>query len=553
MQKYRILLTILICFFSGAFLRAQESDVSGMVSKMYEAQCEIIERMKTLALCDSKKSYDPSFPDLVKADMKLNGVALNDFKASRNLALNRFRHSSDASDRSLAAFFDGKDLPAAQEYPLFNDYVKAQYALRTAAAVAEKIEPVYGNAKGLPGQMPGKVRVTSNSPEPVTGGNMWMFSNGIRVIYRQDKNARDLSYTFMFRGGFGSISGLSAGQGACIGGLLPLYRVRGMSGPSFSNMLALNGISMDVKVSLMDMRISGSLPYDSLPLLMEAMIAMSAGRQVDNDAYEAYRAIPRHTSREAVIDSLLRPDFAYTPYAYDVSLPDDLMERAEKEYFNDKFSNFDDGIIIMTGSQSEYQIQSVLGKYLGAFRTDKKYAVYPQIQYQQRAGTSYHTGTGDDSVTIAMSMFLSLTSETYIAARLAQIVLQNAVRAAFPGKTVKIDADTEIFPYERYTVRVTVDGAGAEDIGTLRSTINGCSAAELTPETLKDYKAQLTGLLADETSREDVKADLAISRYTGRKDLLSNTKDRIDKMQVDQVLDMLEALAGSGSVEYVGR
>lgn len=546
MQKSKILTLFFLFSLSICVSPAQGQSSTEMVTLMYDAQCEVIANMKCDRSTESK----------VFADMKINGVERNDFKASRNLVLNSFRHSSNDAEKKTAAFFDGKDMSSDSEFRFFNDYVKAKYAQFSDATTANVIKPLYGSTNVLAAQLPKKVKrvkITSNSPESVTGGNMWMFSNGIRVIYKQDKKAKDISYTFMFRGGFGSIAGLEPGQGGYVQDLLQLYKIRGMNGAAFRNMLALHGISMNVDVSLMDMRISGYAPSNGLIILMEAMVALSRSREVDPQAYERYLARPRHSTKEAVIDSLFRPNFDYNPYKYEVDLPADLMERAEKEYFSEKFTNFDDGLIIMTGNLSDYQIQTVLEKVLGAFQTEKKYTVYPKLSYQQHSGMQYYEGEGNGSITYAMSMFLSLSSESYLVARLSQIALQNAVRKAFPGKNVSLDFDLEILPYERYSVRVTVDGAGSEDFDTLRRAISTCAEEEISADDMKAYKSQLIGIITEETALESVKTELAISRYTGRKDLLTNYKDKLDKIKADQVADILSAISDGSSVEYVGR
>lgn len=545
MQKSKLLTFFFLFSLSVCVTKAQELSTADIVTIMYDAQCEVIADMK----------YNRSTVDKVSADMKINGVDINDFRASRNVVLNRFRHSNKDSEKKAAAFFDGKNMPSDSEFRLFNNYVKAKYSQISDATVASVIKPEYGDIRRFESQPPKKtkrVKITSNSPESVTGGNMWMFSNGIRVIYKQDSKAKDISYIFMFRGGFGSIAGLQPGQGAYIQDLLPLYRVGGMSGSAFRNILALYGISMDVNVSLMDMRISGYAPSNGLQMLLGAMLTLADRREVDRQAYERYLTRPRFSGKEAVIDSLFRPDYNYNSYKYNVDLPADLMERAEKEYFSEKFTNVDDGLIIMTGNLSDYQVQKILEKTLGAFKTEKKYAVYPQLQYQQRQGTQYYDGVADGSITYAMSIFLSLSSESYLVSRLSQIVLQNTVRKAFPGKAVSLDFNMEILPYERYAVSVTVDGVRAGDMQTLRRAIESCANDEISADDMKAYKSQLIGIITEETAREDVKAELAISRYTGRKDLLSNYKDRLEKIKAEQVSDILQAIWMGSSVEYVG-
>ncbi len=525
MLKFKHVIIFFAAILPSFALRAQETTAAQKVTSMYDRQAQILYNLKTEQQYLRNPGFSASLPNAVYADLKVNGVAAKDFIASRNLALGALRHSKDASERDIAAFFDSRDVPVADELPLFNDYIRAKFAEKTGAATAERIDLEYGLSPLAPAQMPKKVKVTSDTPEPVTGGRMWMFANGIRVIYRQDKKARDFSYTLALRGGFGSIEGLQFGQGAYVGDLLPLYRVRGMSGVAFRNMLAYNGITIDAKVSLTDLQISGSAPSDGLEMLLQALLAITNNSSVDPDAYAYCRTLPGKASADAVIDSLLRPDFLYTPYKYEVSLPQDLMARALGEYYAQRFANVDDGILIITGNKTDYQIQTILGKYLGAFRTSKKYNIYPQVQYMQRAGTTSYTASGSPQLKYAMSIFLSLLQSTM-----------------------------ETLPYERYCVTITVDGVGSSQaMQTLRGVIAGCSELEISPDELKAYKAQLLGIIGEELTSDRIKSEIAIARYCGRKDLLSNYQARVDKIDAEQLADILEAIVSGSTVEYVQR
>ncbi|MBQ2104029.1 MAG: hypothetical protein II478_02525 [Bacteroidales bacterium] len=554
MLKFKHVIIFFAAILPSFALRAQETTAAQKVTSMYDRQAQILYNLKTEQQYLRNPGFSASLPNAVYADLKVNGVAAKDFIASRNLALGALRHSKDASERDIAAFFDSRDVPVADELPLFNDYIRAKFAEKTGATTAERIDLEYGLSPLATAQMPKKVKVTSDTPEPVTGGRMWMFANGIRVIYRQDKKARDFSYTLALRGGFGSIEGLQFGQGAYVGDLLPLYRVRGMSGVAFRNMLAYNGITIDAKVSLTDLQISGSAPSDGLEMLLQALLAITNNSSVDPDAYAYCRTLPGKASADAVIDSLLRPDFLYTPYKYEVSLPQDLMARALGEYYAQRFANVDDGILIITGNKTDYQMQTILGKYLGAFRTSKKYNIYPQVQYMQRAGTTSYTASGSPQLKYAMSIFLSLSAESYLVTRLAEIILQTEVRKAFRDNKVTLQSTMETLPYERYCVTITVDGVGSSQaMQTLRGVIAGCSELEISPDELKAYKAQLLGIIGEELTSDRIKSEIAIARYCGRKDLLSNYQARVDKIDAEQLADILEAIVSGSTVEYVQR
>lgn len=551
-------LSKVVLFFASLFVflsaSAQELSVSQMVSQMYDTQAQLLEDFKSEQLYLRQKGDMASIASEVNADMKVNGVTARDFIASRNLVLIEMRHSKDAGKKAIAAFFGSRNMQPADELPLFNDYLRAKYTERTAATTAARINLDYSASTGLVPDMPRKVKVTSNSDEPVTGGKLWMFSNGIRVIYKQDKKARDIAYTLMTRGGYSSIEGLEYGQGAYVEDLLPLFKVRGMSGSAFRNMLALNGISMKADVTLMDLSINGYAPSNSLELLVQALVAVTGSAKADPAAYEYFCEQPRGTSKEAVIDSLFRPDFVYTPYKYDVELSKDLMQRALDQCFTDRFSNIDDGIIVLTSSLSEVQVQTVLNKYLGAFQTNSKYAIFPHLQYQQRTGTATYFAQGTPEICCAMSMFLSLSAESYLSLRLAEIIIQNAVRKVYKGNAVSLASSFEVYPYERYSLLVTVEGLSSRpDVQNVWKVIQDCAEEEYDKDDIKTYRSQLIGVISEEMSDNLAKADFAIGRYCGRKDFLTNYQSRLEKISPEQVSDILQAIAEASRVEYIQR
>ena len=551
-------LSKVVLFFASLFVflsaSAQEASVTQMVSQMYDAQSQLLEQFKSEQLYLRDKDSMASIASAVNADMKVNGVTVRDFTASRNLALIEMRHSKDAAQKAVAAFFDSRDMSPDDELPFFNDYLKARYSDLTAATTAARISLDYSASTGLVNEMPKKVKVTSNSDEPVTGGKLWMFSNGIRVIYKQDKKARDIAYTLMTRGGYGSIADLDYGQGAYVGDLLPLFKVKGMNGSAFRNMLALNGISMKADVTLMDLSISGYAPVNELELLIQALIAVTSGAKADPVAYDFFCEQPRRSSKEAIIDSLFRPTFAYTPYKNEVELSKDLMQRALDECFSDRFSNIDDGIIVITSSQSEVQAQAILNKYLGAFKTNGQYAIFPHLQYQQRTGKMTYVTWGKPEVCCAMSLFLSLSAESYLTLRLAEIIIQNAVRKAYKGKTVTMASNFEVYPYERYTLAVTVEGiSNNSEAQNVWKIIEGCAEEEYDKDDIRSYRSQLIGVISEEMSDNLAKANFAIGRYCGRKDFLTNYQSRLDKITPGQVSDILEAIVDASRVEYIQR
>ncbi len=78
-----------------------------------------------------------------------------------------------------------------------------------------------------------KVKMKSVSPEPVSGGEMWTFSNGMKVIYKKMPTSGRFSYSFMIKGGFSTVRDLRRGEGAFFSDMFGLCNIAGMSRKRF--------------------------------------------------------------------------------------------------------------------------------------------------------------------------------------------------------------------------------------------------------------------------------------------------------------------------------
>ena len=89
-----------------------------------------------------------------------------------------------------------------------------------------------------------RVKIKSEKPEPVTGGTLWTFTNGMRVVFKPVPGSGVFHYALQLNGGLGTISGLKAGEGGYIGDMLSLYNVAGIQAPVFRDLLRAGGVSM---------------------------------------------------------------------------------------------------------------------------------------------------------------------------------------------------------------------------------------------------------------------------------------------------------------------
>ncbi len=517
-----------------------------------------------------------------------------------------FLYGSDlASSSSKVEYLQSRDIAPDRELVLFNDFISAliddrravslRYEAPGAAISREEAEEAFArgwsssddrafvaNASdtlGLYSPKKVKARLKRIVPEPVTGGELWTFSNGMKVIFKQSSALKgSFSYGFMLNGGYASVPDLSVGEGGFIGEMLGICDVAGLSSGGFADMLANNDITFRPSTGLTDLRITGSAPAAKLELLLKSLLSVANERTVNIPAYEYFRDCERlrlsvDRKRQAginvVIDSLMCPDFIYTGSKYLSGLSDDLPARADA-YFSQLFSKCDDGILVLVGDLDPYVLKKLLPKYLGSFQTGGIPSTRPQIQYTLRSGWSTYTveaaessvGNGDPCVNVAESALLPFTLERYMASQVAVMELENKLASALSetGATAEVSSDFEIFPVERLTVRITcrpADERGlpedvfAEDplrvLGAVRSALSDVSPGS----GLAALKAALLARYESEMAVPSSLVDIALMRYSVGKDMATGYKDKVNSVSTESVREILAALEEGGKVEFV--
>ena len=563
----------------------------------------------------------------VFANLKLAGISEAELKDARDryiatlgkTAFSETATNAEYLDRCAAAYLYGTDLapasaakdflakrqlPIATGTEIFNQFVAALLDKRENLMLAvdapgepfdpEQIEARYLSAWARPQQRvdyrphfsdtlslagpSGRVKMKLESAEPVTGGVIWRFSNGMQVVYKKAETAGQFQYSFLFRGGYSSVPGLKKGEGAFVSDILGFYDVAGKNCFDFNAMLEANGITMERKVGIADMLLTGTAPTSKLALLMESVLSLARDRKFNARAYDYYLKCERLRLEMgkmatpgilATTDLAFRPDFPFTPYKYSDNLSDDLPRRAEN-YFARQFAKADDGIISLVGDLDPLVAQKVLCKYLDGFKTSKGLSQRPQAPYTLRSGwvslSDEAAHPGDVSVHYALTSTLPVTAERYFAFQIAQLILQKRVKAGLAdcGYWSSLSGGLEFYPKERWTLLLSCRPASTDGLpsgvepadpsaaaGVVRSTLEAALKAKVSAAELKIYKDLLLKQATWEISRPSAIQEAIIARYSYGKDLTSKYKTIIPAMNAAAVEAILTDMAESGKIEYL--
>ena len=566
----------------------------------------------------------------VLGGLDANGASLREFQDARDRFLrslpsatsnpewvekceSAFLYGSGITDPDyVREFFTSRNIASQRELELFNSFVSALldpsravtlryeapadtlaagpltsafaagWASAAAAPSAQEDLSARGDTLGL--YVPkSKSRVRSTVAEPVTGGEMWTFANGMRVIVKRSTAVKgSFSYGFLLNGGYADVPGLAEGEGGFIGDMLSLCDVGGMTGGSFRKMLESNGVEFNPAVSLTDLRITGSAPSGKLQLLLKSLLTLSRERAVNDDAYSYYRACERlrlsmdrrrQAGIQAVVDSIMCPGYRHTPARHLAGLSDDLPQRSAA-YFSEVFSRCSDGVLVLVGDLDPFMLKKVLPKYMGGFVTEGRPSVRPQVDFPFRTGWSTYTvdaedsdiGSGEPCITVAESALIPFSLERYFSFRVAVSELQKHLAGVMTGTGMyaEVSGDIDLYPSERMTVHIVCrpsDQSGlpadvlAEDplrvLGVVRGALADFSASGPSAASVADARTVLLAAAEAQLSAPECLVTAALTRYSAGKDMVTGYKDRAGTVTPASVKEILSALDDGSKVEFV--
>ena len=427
-----------------------------------------------------------------------------------------------------------------------------------------------------------RVRLRADAEEPVSGGRLWTFSNGIKVIYRHMPGAGEFRYALLLRGGVAEVPGLRAGESAFVGDMLGLSGVAGLSGTDFREMLAASGITMDTEATLSDLRITGRAPRAKLPLLMRALLSLSDTRQPDPEAFAYYRRSealrlemdalsPRDVN--SLMDSIIHPDYFYTGRKRAESLQEDLPQRAE-QYFASLFDKVGDGVFVFLGDLPEEELKKELCRTLGDFRVNNLHARRPQVEKRSATGLSTWTaesapgvvGGGEIGVNVALSAAIPFNLQNKTAFQVACSIVEKRLTAALAeqGAGAELTGEAEIFPDERFSLYVNCRPCPASGLpagvvpadppallDAVRSVTRTLADTPLSEADIKAYKDLLLKQMESRMGDPGALLGDVLARYGEGKDLVTGYKAAIQGVNAGQVARILRLLSDGAMVEYM--
>lgn len=408
------------------------------------------------------------------------------------------------------------------------------------------------DTSGLEANSP-RVRIRETKAEPVSGGTMWTFSNGVRVVYKQIPGSGTFHYALLLGGGLSGVNGLEEGEGGYFGDMLSLFDAGGLSASGFRDHLAVNGIRMDTQVAMTYTAVQGSAPSSKLPTLLKALLALANGRTANRNEFDIYLRNAAW-AREPVEDrlySLLYPGFSYSPKKYTRGLGQATQAKAA-QFYESLFSRINDGMLVIVGDLDESTVRRTLLRYVGGFRTHSGNAPRKTLRYQPRTGTAtYYSKDGGKGIYVLLDAEYPLSGVNYAMAGVAVEVLRRHLVRELEGTgmSVEITAGFHTYPQERLWMFLSCQGG--YDLEAVRRGIRNAAASTVSQKDLKAFKEMVLAEMNRELEQPETIVTALVARYGVGKDLVTHYKESVDGIDATRLRDMLSTLSQGSCVEMV--
>lgn len=436
------------------------------------------------------------------------------------------------------------------------------------------VKPVSGDTlyrHSLP-KLP-KVKLKSEEPEPISGGKILTFSNGLRVVYKQTQGAGDFEYALFVRGGYPYIKGLRSGEGAFVSDVFASQKIGDIDQYDMADILEEEGIELRREVGISDMRVYGSAPTGRLDFVLGMLATMGLERETepcDPVYFKKCEAVHlEEAGVEAAVDSIMRPDYVFSQYRYIDNLSTKLPAKVA-EFTQARLSSLGDGMLVIIGPIEQDVLVKSLSRTLGAFEMGRTNPARPQGAYHLGSGwTTYHAPSDtktDAQAYICMSSITPVTMERYVALEIACGIMNKALTSALSTSGIYADVEdnVEIFPQERISMHISCHGtassglpAGMSPISPdqavviLREAIDAAASAPISEDDLRICKDILTKYIVRSQAQPSHIRDAVITRYSEGKDFTTRYLDVIKSLSEQDIRDVLTILSEGCKVEYI--
>lgn len=463
--------------------------------------------------------------------------------------------------RERLGYFVSKDVPARSRKKIFTGIVSALLDVASLTDTVAKVSSgiMLSDTLALPG-MGVKQKVKSSRKDPFSGGVVWTFANGFKVIYKKMPTGRTLYYSLSLNGGYANVDDLCRGEGAYMSDFIDNSWICGMRGREFKDLLQLSGMTMKSRVNLHNTVISGQVKDRNAGLMMKGILAVAGGCKVDTASVKYYVESERlsqlvHKGKDvrAALDSLMCPGYRYTSFKTEEGLQESTFDKAEI-LFESLVFKMNDGILVIVGDMSESELKKLLQMYVGGFKVKSVASRRPSLQYRPMSSWMEYSVEGyRNAAVVAVSGMVPMTASNHFAAEIAAMMMERKVKERFADRNiaVRLSYARNIYPDERFSIFVMMEGdCSQEDAAEIRKVLGECSR-DLDERIIQAYKNYVKNAYALQMQNPEYWMRVIPLRHMEGKDFTTGYAAKIDAVTTAQVKDIFKTLEDGAGVEYI--
>lgn len=465
------------------------------------------------------------------------------------------------SDRERLAFFRSKDVSLETRRKIFTDISSAMIEMDALGDSTECVASgvMLSDTLALPGPSEDKMKTRLSRKDAFSGGSMWTFANGFKVVYhKMPSTGMRLYYSLSLGSGYGNVPDLERGEGAYMSEYLDNCWIAGMKGSYFRELLNLSGMTMDTKVNLFSTVISGQVEDRNAALLMKSLLAVANECRPDHveiDYHARCESMRQEmlsgSDAKAVIDSVMCPGYKYSSFKAAGGVREETFAKAEA-LFSSMMSKMNDGLLVIVGDMDEATLKKQLQYYVGGFRVRNVASRRPSLKYSPVSGWLTYKAEGDRYATmVVVTAPFAMTASNHFATEIVALYLERRLKDIFESKgvQVRLSLSRNIYPDERFSILVELSGKCCqEDLTMVHEVLNESKVSEQELSSCKEYLKTSYALQADTPAYWLRVVPL---RHLEGKDFTTGASAKIEAVSQDDLKSVFKALAEGAGMEYI--
>lgn len=401
-------------------------------------------------------------------------------------------------------------------------------------------------------------KLTRNIAEGTTGGSMYFFENGTRVIFKKRACEGRFYYSYIFDGGLSRLS--DPGGMAWTEDLFYAGRINGYAAKDFISLLAAGGIDLQFSASYSAVMLSGSCPEKKLSSLLKALIALTGHFRVAEEDLD-YRlrcaGIPfyQDESEQArrQVSGLLHPEFAWNPDRETAGATVDNL-REVSALLRETFRSTQHATLFLQGNLAERRLTRKLRRFMDQFPTDGRSLRRNYATMLTASGTTRVGDIGDDKAMLITSSFNYGTGmEQQLTKELALALAQDRLRDSLAAIGVRCRISEQVIhqPVENVELSIRLSGSPMQALRIVNECLREMGDGNVPEAAFQQAAAELYARILAQERSPFYWSDIVYNRLVYGKDYRNRTKQILDRLTREDVSRFCEQWQRAGRVEYV--